>query len=62
VELTDCGDMSFQAFIFSTKEYCVDYDFEPECAIPEDTAWTQKEKWFCSWLAINDIREFMCLN
>jgi hypothetical protein len=53
---------SYEAFLNSTEEYCVDYDFEPENAQIKNMAWTFKQKWFCSIVAITDMQEMLCLN
>lgn len=53
---------TYAEFIDSTEIYCADYDFEPVNAPVEKIAWTHNEKWFMSGLAVDDVKELVCLN
>jgi len=53
---------TYEEFIVDTTEYCVGYDFEPEDALIKEMSWTTEYKWYCSGLAVDDIKELVCLN
>ena len=54
--------MTLEDLLDSSNPYCLDYDFEPDNAEPEERSWTHNEKWFMSNLAVADVEELICLN